>query len=58
MLLTGKIINLKNGDEMARLISEESNISSLSDVLTGVLKGDYDDKAIRAERSAKCESAP
>ncbi len=30
----------------------------ITDALTGVLKGDYDDKAIRAERSAKYESAP
>ena len=41
--LGDEIIVLKNGAEVA---------------LTGVLKGDYDDKAIRAERVAKYESAP
>ena len=40
-----EIIILKNGKEVARLVSYES-----SDSLTGVLKNDYDDKAIRAER--------
>ena len=32
--------------------------TDLTDALTGVLKGNYDDKAIRAERAAKYESAP
>ena len=32
--------------------------TDLTDALTGVMKGDYDDKAIRAERAAKYESAP
>ena len=45
-----EIIILKNGKEVARLISHESSISFLTDSLTGVLKSDYDDKAIRAER--------
>ena len=45
-----EIIILKNGKEVARLISRESSISFLTDLLTGILKNDYDDKAIRAER--------
>ncbi len=45
-----EIIILKNGKEVARLISHKSGISFLTDSLTGVLKNDYDDKAIRAER--------
>ena len=55
--LGDEIIVLKNG-EVARLISKERSVSFLTDALTGVLKGDYDDKAIRAERAAKYESAP
>lgn len=45
-----EIIILKNGKEVARLVSHESSVSFLTDSLTGVLKNDYDDKAIRAER--------
>ena len=45
-----EIIILKNGKEVARLISRESSVSFLTDSLTGILKNDYDDKAIRAER--------
>lgn len=45
-----EIIILKNGKKIARLISCESSVSFLTDSLTGVLKNDYDDKAIRAER--------
>ena len=44
-----EIIILKNGKEVARLVSYESSVSFLTDSLTGVLKNDYDDKAIRAE---------
>lgn len=45
-----EIIVLKNGKEVARLISHESSVSFLTESLTGILKNDYDDKAIRAER--------
>ncbi len=45
-----EIIILKNGKEVARLISHESSVTFLTDSLTGILKNDYDDKAIRAER--------
>lgn len=51
-----EIIILKNGKEVARLISHESSISFLTDLLTGILKNDYDDKAIRAERIEADES--
>ena len=40
-----EIIILKNGIEVARLISKERSISFLSDSLVGVLKNDYDEKA-------------
>ena len=51
-----EIIILKNGKEVARLISHKSGISFLTDSLTGVLKNDYDDKTIRAERIESHES--
>ena len=46
----GEVIILKNGKEVARLISNEKSVSFLTDSLRGVLKNDYDDKALRAER--------
>ncbi len=52
----GEIIILKNGVEVARLISKERSVSFLSDSLVGVLKNDYDDKAIREERILKHEN--
>lgn len=52
----GEIIILKNGKEVARLISRESSVSFLTDSLTGILKNDYDDKAICAERIEAHES--
>lgn len=45
-----EIIILKNGIEVARLISKEQSVSFLTDSLVGVLKNDYDDKAERALR--------
>lgn len=52
-----EIIVLKNGKEVARLISHEKSVSYLSDSLRGVLKGDYDYKTERSERMKKYESA-
>ncbi len=52
-----EIIILKNGKEVARLISHDKSVSYLTDSLRGILKGDYDDKAGRAEGMAKYESA-
>ena len=52
----GEIIILKNGVEVARLISKEGSVSFLSDSLVGVLKNDYNDKAIREERILKHEN--
>lgn len=51
-----EIIVLKNGKEVARLISHKSSISFLTDSLTGVLKNDYDDRVIRAERIEEHEN--
>ena len=57
MVQTGEeIIILRNGKEMARLISHDKSVSFLTDCLIGVLKNDYDDKAARSERMAKYES--
>ena len=39
-----EIVILKNGKEVARLISHDSCVSFLTDSLTGVLKNDYDYK--------------
>lgn len=57
MVQTGEeIIILRNGKEMARLISHNKSVSFLTDSLIGVLKNDYDDKSTRTERMAKYES--
>ncbi|MDO4379987.1 MAG: type II toxin-antitoxin system prevent-host-death family antitoxin [Clostridia bacterium] len=53
--LGNEIIILKNGNEVARLISKEKSVSFLTDSLTGVLKHDYDEKAMRNERISKHE---
>ena len=45
-----EIIIVKNGKEVARIVSRHSSVSFLTDSLTGVLKYDYDDKKLRAER--------
>ena len=51
----GEVIILKNGKEVARLISHDKSISFLTDSLIGVLSGDYNDKAIRSEKLMKYE---
>ena len=57
MVQTGEeIIILRNGKEMARLISHDKSVSFLTDSLIGVLKNDYDYKSARTERMAKYES--
>ncbi|MBR1910950.1 MAG: type II toxin-antitoxin system prevent-host-death family antitoxin [Treponema sp.] len=45
-----EIIISKNGKEVARMIPRDASVSFLTDSLTGILKHDYDEKAIRAER--------
>ncbi len=52
-----EIIILRNGLEMARLVSHGKAVSFLSDSLRGVLKNDYDDKKMNSERMARYESA-
>ena len=50
---SNEIIILKKGKEVARLISKDTGISFLTDSLTGILKKDYNEKDIRAERIAE-----
>lgn len=52
-----EIIVIKNGKEVARIVSRQNSVSFLTDSLTGVLKKDYDDKKLRAERIETRESA-
>ena len=51
-----EIIILKNGKEVARMISNTAAISFLSDSLVGVLKNDYNEKEMIKERIEKHES--
>ena len=41
----GEVIIMKNGKEVARLVSYDKSVSFLTDSLIGVLKGDYSDGA-------------
>ncbi|MDO4545080.1 MAG: type II toxin-antitoxin system prevent-host-death family antitoxin [Bacillota bacterium] len=45
-----EVVILRNGKEVARLISYEKSISFLTDSLIGVLEKDYNDKDMSAER--------
>ena len=49
------VIILRNGKEVARLISHERTVSFLTDALVGVIKGDYDEETMRKERMKKYE---
>ena len=51
-----EVVILRNGKEVARLISHEKSISYLTDSLVGVLKSNYDEKQIKAEMRAKYEN--
>lgn len=51
-----EVIVLKNGKEVARLVSYEKSVSFLTDSLVGVLQGDYDERALREERMQKYEN--
>ena len=58
LVQTGEeVLILRNGKEMARLISHDKSVSFLTDSLAGILKHDYDEKAMRAERMAEYEGA-
>ncbi len=49
------VIVSKNGKEVARMIAYDKSVSFLTDSLIGVLQNDYDDKAMRKERTQKYE---
>lgn len=51
-----EVVILRNGKEVARLISHEKSVSYLTDSLVGVLKENYDENQIKAERLSKYES--
>ena len=51
-----EIVIMKNGSEVARMISKGKTVSFLSDSLVGVLSSDVDEKKARAERMARHES--
>lgn len=51
LVMSGQeIIVTKNGHEVGRFIPKDAVVSYLTDSLTGILKGDYDIKEIKAER--------
>ena len=50
-----EIVIMKNGSEVARLISKGQTVSFLSDSLVGVLSSDVDEKKERTERMARYE---
>ena len=52
----GEVIVVKNGKEVARLVSYDKSVSFLTDSLIGVLNNDYDDKSIKMEHMRKYES--
>lgn len=52
-----EIVIMKNGTEIARLISKTQTVSFLSESLLGVLSSDADEKAIKAERMSRYENS-
>lgn len=53
----GEVVILKNGVEVARLVSKEKTMSFLSDQLVGILSHDVGEKETRAERMARHEGS-
>ena len=51
-----EIVIIKNGTEVARLISKSQTVSFLSDSLVGVLSSDIDEKKARAEKMDRYEN--
>lgn len=51
-----EIVIMKNGTEVARLVSKGQTVSFLSDSLVGILSSDVDEKKARAERIARYEN--
>lgn len=53
----GEVVILKNGVEVARLVSKEKTMSFLSDQLVGVLSNDVDEEVAKAERMERYEGS-
>ena len=51
-----EVVIIKNGTEVARLISKAQTVSFLSESLVGVLSSDTDEKKTRAERLSRYEN--
>ena len=51
-----EVVIMKNGIEVARLISKAQTVSFLSDSLVGVLSSDVDERSARAERMVRHEN--
>ena len=51
-----EVVIIKNGTEVARLISKAQTVSFLSESLVGVLSSDTDEKKARAERLSRYEN--
>ena len=51
-----EIVIMKNGAEVARLISKDKTVSFLSDSLVGVLSSDVDENKARKERMVRYEN--
>ena len=51
-----EVVILRNGKEVARLISHQQSVGFLTDSLVGVLKTDYQEAQIKAERMKKYEN--
>lgn len=52
----GEVVIFRNGKRVARIVSDETAVSYLTDSLRGVLKQDYSEKDERAERMKKYEN--
>lgn len=51
LVMTGhQIVVTKNGREVGRFVPKDAAVSYLTDSLTGILKGNYDLDAAKAER--------
>lgn len=52
----GEVVILRNGKRVARIVSDQTAVSYLTNSLRGVLKRDYSEEQIRSERMKKYES--
>ena len=52
----GEVVILRNGRRVARIVSDQTAMGYLTDSLRGVLKRDYSEAEMKAERVKKHES--